>query len=58
MIKRLLSILIGAIGALEAERFVARQKARWRPSAVTGSLLDATNRALEKRRARRSEVTR
>lgn len=52
MIKRLLWVVLGAAGALQADRWLAQQKARFRPSALTGTLLDATNKRMEKRRAR------
>ncbi len=50
MIKRLLWVVLGAAGALQADKWLQNQKARFRPSALTGTLLDATNRKLEKRR--------
>ena len=52
MIKRLLWVVVGAVGALEADKWLQQQKDRFRPSALTGTLLDATNRRMEKRRAR------
>ena len=52
MIKRLLWVVVGAVGALQADRWLQQQKDRFRPSALTGTLLDATNRRMEKRRAR------
>ncbi|MDQ4065508.1 MAG: hypothetical protein M3161_05620 [Actinomycetota bacterium] len=51
ILKKLLFVAIGAVGALEADKFLQRQKERLRPSALTSSLLDRTNRALEKRRS-------
>lgn len=54
MIKRLLWVVLGAIGALQADKWVQQQRARLRPSALTGTLLEATNRRLEKRRAKGS----
>ena len=51
-VKKLFWVAVGAVGALEADKFVQRQRERFRPSALTGSLLDRTNRALEKRRGR------
>lgn len=50
MIKRLLWVVLGAAGALQADRWFQQQRARFRPSALTGTLLDATNKKLEKRR--------
>jgi hypothetical protein len=52
MIKRFLWVVVGAVGALQADKWVQQQKARFRPSALTGTLLDATNKRMEKRRAR------
>lgn len=52
MIKRLLWVVVGAVGALQADKWLQQQKDRFRPSALTGTLLDATNRRMEKRRAR------
>ena len=52
MIKRLLWVVLGAAGALQADRWLQQQKARFRPSALTGTFLDATNKRMEKRRAR------
>lgn len=54
MIKRVLWVLLGAVGALQADKWVQQQRARLRPSALTGTLLDATNRRLEKRRGKGS----
>lgn len=50
MIKRLLWVVLGAAGALEADRWLRQQKHRFRPGALTGTLLDATNKKLEQRR--------
>ncbi|MDQ3963465.1 MAG: hypothetical protein M3277_06075 [Actinomycetota bacterium] len=55
-VKKLFWVAVGAVGALEADKFLERQRERFRPSALTGSLLDRTNRALEKRRDRQSGV--
>ena len=55
-IKKLFWVAVGAVGALEADKFLTRQKERFRPSALTGSILDRTNRALEKRRDRQNSV--
>jgi hypothetical protein len=52
MIKRLFWVVVGAVGALQADKWLQQQKDRFRPSALTGTLLDATNRRMEKRRAR------
>ncbi len=55
-VKKLFWVAVGAVGALEADKFLQRQRERFRPSALTGSLLDRTNRALEKRRDRQTGV--
>ncbi len=55
-IKKIFWIAVGAVGALEADKIFQRQKERFRPSALTGSLLDRTNRALEKKRARQPDA--
>ena len=52
MIKRILLVVLGAVGALQADKWLQQQKDRFRPSALTGTLLDATNKRMEKRRAR------
>ena len=52
MIKRVLWVVVGAVGALQVDKWLQEQKNRFRPSALTGTLLDATNRRMEKRRAR------
>lgn len=51
MIKKLFWVAVGAVGALEADKWFERARTRLRPSALTGSLLDSANRKLEKRRA-------
>ena len=55
MIKRLLWVVVGAVGALQADKWLQHQKDRFRPSALTGTLLDATNKRMEKRRARSTQ---
>lgn len=55
MIKRLLWVVVGAAGALQADKWLQQQRARFRPSALTGTLLDATNRRMEKRRGGSAE---
>jgi hypothetical protein len=52
MIKRVFWVVVGAVGALQADKWLQQQKDRFRPSALTGTLLDATNKRMEKRRAR------
>ncbi len=51
MLKSLFWMGVGAAGALEADRWMRRQKERWRLNAMTGSLLDSLNRKLEEKRA-------
>ncbi|MDQ3645827.1 MAG: hypothetical protein M3345_02695 [Actinomycetota bacterium] len=52
MLKRILLVLIGAAGALEGEQVAQKLTARYRPSAVTGTLLDKLNQRLEGNRIR------
>ncbi len=51
MIKRLLLVVAGAVGAIEASRWFDRVRDRYRPSAVTGTLLDKVNDRLEASRS-------
>lgn len=53
MIKKLFWVAVGAVGALEADKWFEKARARLRPSALTGSLLESANRKLEKRRVAR-----
>ncbi len=50
MIKLLFWIVIGAILALQGERWLSGLKARFSPNAVTGAFLDQVNRRLEANR--------
>jgi hypothetical protein len=50
LVRKFFWIVVGAIGALELDRWVGRQRARWSPNAVTTTLLDKVNQSLEKRR--------
>ncbi len=50
MLKRILLLAIGAAGALEGEKLAQRVRARFRPSAITGTLLDKANHKLEARK--------
>ena len=50
MIKLLFWIVLGAILALQGERWLARLKVRISPNAVTGAFLDQVNRRLEANR--------
>lgn len=51
MIKAILLMALGAIGALQGERWVADLKQRVSPRALTDSALDRANRRLEKERS-------
>jgi hypothetical protein len=51
MIKRLLSVLIGAALALELQRWWESRRDRFTPNALTGSLLDKVNSRLEAKRS-------
>ena len=51
LIKSLFWVALGAAGALESERLMARVKTRYSPSAMTGGLLDKVNAKLENKRA-------
>ena len=50
MIKALLLIALGAIGALQGERWVAGLKQRVSPRALTDGVLDRANQRLERDR--------
>ena len=50
MIKAVVLIVLGAIAALQAERWLGGLKDRISPRAVTDSMLDRVNRRLEKDR--------
>lgn len=52
MIKRIFWVVVGAVGALQADKWLQQQKDRFRPNALTTTILDATNKRMEKRRAR------
>ena len=52
MIKRIFWVVVGAAGALQADKWLQQQKDRFRPSALTTTVLEATNKRMEKRRAR------
>ncbi len=47
MIKRLLLVALGAAGALQLDRWMQQKRAKLRPSAMTGSVLDKINQRLE-----------
>lgn len=52
MLRRLFWIAVGAAGALQADRWLRQQKDRFRPNAITGTLLDKVNQKLEETNAR------
>ena len=47
MIKGLFWVVVGAAGALQADRWLERKRAKFSPSAVTGTVLDKINQRLE-----------
>ena len=47
MIKAVGLVVLGAIGALEAEKWLARAKMRMTPRAITDSMFDRLNAKLE-----------
>ncbi len=47
MVSSLLALALGAAGALEASRLAEKVRARFRPSGLTGALLDKVNQKLE-----------
>jgi hypothetical protein len=51
MIKSVFWVAVGAAGALQADRWLAKSKAKFTPNAVAGSMLDRINKSLEKKRA-------
>lgn len=56
MIKGLFWVAVGAAGALQADKWLQQRKAQFKPSAVTGRLLEAANTRLEQSRARAAAV--
>lgn len=50
MIKSILWAAVGAAAALEADKWLEKRKEKYRPSALTGTLLDKVNSKLERRR--------
>ena len=51
MIKAVFLMALGAIGALQGERWVADLKQRVSPRALTDNVIDRANRRLEKERS-------
>jgi hypothetical protein len=52
MLKRLLWIVVGAVGALQADRWLRQKRSQLTPNAITGTMLDKINQRLEDSRAR------
>jgi hypothetical protein len=50
MIKAFIWVVVGVIAALQVERWLGGLKARFSPSAVTGTMLDRVNERLERDR--------
>ena len=51
MLKPIFWVAIGAAGALQADRWLEKRKARFSPHAITGTMLDKVNSRLEKNRS-------
>jgi hypothetical protein len=51
MLKPLFWAAVGAAGALQADRWLEKRKARFSPHAITGTMLDKVNSRLEKNRS-------
>jgi hypothetical protein len=54
MLKRIFWILVGAMAALQADRWIRERRQRFTPNAITGTLLDKINERLEASRNRAS----
>jgi len=52
MVKRLLWVVLGAVGVLQIDRWLRRKRDQLTPNAMTGTLLDKVNERLEANRAR------
>jgi len=52
MLRRLLWIVLGAVGALQADRWLRQKRSQLTPNAITGTMLDKINQRLENNRAR------
>ncbi|MDQ3660991.1 MAG: hypothetical protein M3454_08055 [Actinomycetota bacterium] len=52
MLKRLFWIVLGAMGALQADRWLRQKRSQLTPNAITGTMLDKINQRLESNRAR------
>ena len=51
MIKSFLWVAVGAAAALEADKWMEKRKAKYSPSAITGTLLDKLNSKLEEKQS-------
>jgi hypothetical protein len=51
MIKSLLWMAVGAAAALEFDKWLEKRKEKYRPSAITGTLLDKLNSKLEEKQS-------
>ena len=51
MLRRLFWIVVGAVGALQADKWLREQRYRFTPNAITGTVLDKVNDRLERNRA-------
>ena len=56
MLKPLFWVAVGAAGALQADRWLEKRKARFTPHAITGSMLDKENSRLEKNRSQEHDA--
>lgn len=56
MLKPLFWVAVGAAGALQADRWLEKRKARFSPHAITGTMLDKVNSRLEKNRSQEHGV--
>ena len=52
MLRRLFWIVLGAVGALQADRWLRQKRSQLTPNAITGTMLDKINQRLESNRAR------
>ena len=52
MLRRLFWIVLGAVGALQADRWLRQKRSQLTPNALTGTLLDKVNQRLENNRTR------
>ena len=50
MIKSVLWVAVGAAAALELDKWMEKRKEKYRPSALTGTLIDKLNSKLEEKR--------